>query len=80
MADFKFIEIDGTSYSVKDETARTAAETAEQTANAANTTAQSAMTKANANEQDIASLAAESLTVSYVTDTETVKFAKGIEY
>ena len=93
MADFKAITIDGTSYTVKDETARAAAQqanttaeqantTAEQantTAGQANTTAQAAQNKANQNETDITNLSADSLVVSYVSASESIVFAKGID-
>ena len=85
MADFKAITIDGTSYTVKDETARAAAQqantTAEQantTAGQANTTAQAAQNKANQNEKDITNLSEDSLVVSYVSESESIVFAKGI--
>ena len=73
MADFKQIEINGTAYTVKDETARTAAETA-------NTNAAAAVEKATTNETNISNLAAESLDAKYLTKTETIQFTKGISY
>ena len=106
MADFVAITVEGTSYTVKDATAResaqnaettanqantaagqaqqtanqanTAAGQAQQTANNANTAAQAAQTKANQNETDIASLAEDSLTVSYESESESIAFTKGI--
>ena len=94
MADFKQIEINGTSYTVKDETARTAAasatetanaakaaaETATETANTANTNASAALQKATTNETNIGNLAAESLVANYLSATETIQFTKGISY
>lgn len=94
MADFKQIEINGTSYTVKDETARTAASAAAETANAANaaaetatttanlamTGAQTALEKATDNETNIGNLAAESLVANYLPQTETIQFTKGISY
>lgn len=93
MADFVAITVEGTSYTVKDATAResaqnaettanqanTAAGQAQQTANTANTTAQAAQSKANQNETNITNLAGDSLTVSYVSESESIVFARGIE-
>ena len=79
MADFKAITIDGVSYTVKDETARTAAQQANTTADQANTTAQAAQNKANQNETDITNLSADSLVVSYVPASESIVFKKGID-
>ena len=73
MADFKQIEIDGAAYTVKDETARTEAETA-------NTNAAAALKKATTNETNISNLAAESLVAKYLMETETIQFTKGISY
>lgn len=92
MADFVAITVEGTSYTVKDETARksaqnaettanqanTAAGQAQQTANTANTTAQAAQSKANQNETNITNLAGDSLTVRYVSESESIAFTKGI--
>lgn len=92
MADFVAITVEGTSYTVKDATAResaqnaattanqanTAAGQAQQTANSANTAAQAAQAKANQNETDITNLAGDSLTVSYVSESESIAFTKGI--
>lgn len=80
MADFKQIEINGIAYTVKDQTARTAAATASETANAANTNASTALEKATTNETNISSLAGESLVANYVSQTETIQFTKGISY
>lgn len=80
MADFKQIEINGTSYTVKDETARTAAESATETADTANRNASAAAEKATTNETNISSLAGESLVAKYLTETETIQFTKGISY
>lgn len=85
MADFKAITIDGTSYTVKDETARTQSSQAQSTASAAQAAAESAqstagqaLSKANTNESDIDTLAGESLDVSYVAESESIQFTKGI--
>lgn len=80
MADFKQIEINGVAYTVKDETARTAAESATETANTANTNASAALQKATTNETNIGNLAAESLVANYLPTTETIQFTKGISY
>ena len=55
--DFKSIIVNGETYNVKDETARS---------------------KANQNEENIGSLAEDSLTVSYSSESESIVFAKGI--
>ena len=92
MADFVAITVEGTSYTVKDATARESAQNAEttanqanaaarqaqQTANSANTATQAAQTKANQNETDIGSLAEDSLTVSNAAQSESIVFTKGI--
>lgn len=78
MADFKAITIDGTSYTVKDETARTQSSQAQSTANAAQTAAGQALSKATTNENDITELANEGLAVSYVSESESIQFTKGI--
>lgn len=92
MADFVAITIEGTSYTVKDATAResaqnaettanqanTAAGQAQKTANSANSTAQAAQTKANQNETNINNLAGDSLSVSYAQESESIVFEKGI--
>ena len=79
MADFKTITVNGVSYTVKDETARSTANAANSKAEQANTTAQAAQNKANQNERDITNLAEDSLTVSYVSESESIVFTKGIE-
>lgn len=90
--DFKSIIVNGETYNVKDETARTqsaqaqstaeAAQTtagqAQSTASAAQTTAGQALSKANTNESNITEIAGESLAVSYVSESESIKFTKGI--
>ena len=90
--DFKSIIVNGETYNVKDETARTqssqaqstasaaqtAAESAQSTASAAQTTAGQALSKANTNESNITEIVDESLSVSYVAESESIKFTKGI--
>lgn len=85
MADFKAITIDGTNYTVKDETARRQSSQAQSTAGQAQSAAEQALTaagqalsKANTNESDIDTLAGESLDVSYVAESESIQFTKGI--
>lgn len=92
MADFKAITIDGTDYTVKDETARTQSSQAQSTANAAQTaaeqaqsaaeqaqtTAEQALSKATTNESNITTLVGESLAVSYVAESESIQITKGI--
>lgn len=58
--------------------ANTTAQAAQQTANQANTAAGQAQQKANQNETDITNLAGDSLTVSYVSESESIVFTKGI--
>lgn len=79
MADFVAITVEGTSYTVKDATARESAQNAVTTANQANTAAGQAQQKANQNETDITNLAGDSLTVSYVPESESIAFTKGID-
>lgn len=85
MADVSKISLFGTSYSIKDSTARSSASNASTTATAAKnaadkaqTTADAASTKANTNATSIATLAGETLSVAYDTSTETVGFTKGV--
>lgn len=79
MADFVAITVEGKSYTVKDATARESAQNAETTANQANAAAGQAQQKANQNETDITNLAGSSLTVSYVSESESIAFTKGID-
>ena len=67
MADVSKLNINGTSYNIKDSTARTNA--ASSAASAAQSTATNALNKANANESAIAGISA-----TYVQDTETITF------
>ena len=83
--DFKSIIVNGETYNVKDETARTQSSQAQSTASAAQTTAEQAqitarqaLSKANTNESNITELASESLVVSYVSDSESIQFTKGV--
>lgn len=70
MPDVKTFVIDGTSISVKDETARTNASSALSTANSAQSTANTALSKATY----IESL--DRLVVSYTAGTETITFTR----
>lgn len=85
MADVSKISINGTSYTIKDESARTAAsnastkaDTAQDAADSATVAANNAMTTANANTENITKITAASLSVSYETETESVVFVRGI--
>ena len=62
--DFKSIIVNGETYNVKDETARTQSS--------------QALSKANTNESNITEIVDESLAVSYVSESESIKFTKGI--
>lgn len=90
MPDVSIINVNNTDYSIKDATARTAAQSAEATASAAKTTAESAQSAAQAAQstaqtaQSTAQAAqsfAESIdiTITYTSDTETMTFTKGAE-
>ena len=76
--DFKNIIVDGKTYNVKDETARSQISQVQGTANNAQATAESALTKATTNESNITTLASENLTISYVAESESLQFNKGI--
>lgn len=85
MADVSKISINGTSYDLKDTTARssaaaasTAANDAKESADGATLTANTASSKANANAENITKIIAASLSVSYDTDSESVVLANGI--
>ena len=62
--DFKSIIVNGETYNVKDETARTQSS--------------QALSKANTNESNITEIAGESLVVSYVSESESIQFTKGV--
>lgn len=92
MADVSKINLYGNDYTIKDKTARTAANNAQTTAdNAASsaseaktaadnaqTTAANANTKANANSTKITKLATEGIVVSYTSSDESINVTKGI--
>lgn len=92
MADIKQISVNGTTYTIKDDTARTAAADASDaastaqttatqannTANAANTLANTANNNANTAITNINKLSAESLTASYNSGSEALVLEKGV--
>ena len=85
MADVSKISLNGTSYNIKDITARSSADNAstkaadaQKTANSATTTANNALTAANTNSENITKITAGSLSASYDSTTESVVFTKGI--
>lgn len=85
MADVSKISINGTSYNIKDSSARTSAsnastkaDSAQTTADSATLTANNAMAATNANAENITKITANSLSVSYDTKTESVVLVKGI--
>lgn len=69
MADASKISLYGTTYTIKDSTARTNATTAQTTANAANATAGTAQTTANEAKE-------AALVISYTDETETIVVEK----
>lgn len=93
MADVSKINLFGTDYTIKDKTARTAANSAESsaseaktaadnaqtTADNAQTTADSANSKATANSTKITKLATEGIVVSYESSDESINVTKGID-
>lgn len=91
MANISKINLNGTSYTIKDDTARTSASNAVSTANTAKTTADnasktattakstadSALSKATQNETNINKiLAGGSVSASYTEETETITFTE----
>lgn len=85
MADVSKISINGTSYNIKDSSARasasdafTKADSAKKTAESAASTANTALTTANTNTENITKITAASLSASYDTETESVVFVRGI--
>ena len=93
MADIKQITVNGITYTIKDDTARTAAADASDaanaaqttatqannTANAANTLANTANTNANAAKTMVTDLASQSLKASYNSGSEALVLEKGID-
>lgn len=93
MADIKQITVNGTTYTIKDDTARTAASEASETAtaaqstatqanntaNAANSLANTANNNANTANSNVTKLAGQSLTASYNSGSEALVLEKGID-
>ena len=86
MADVSKISLNGTSYNIKDTSARSsaasasqAASSANQAASAAKSVADSALANSKTNETNITKVASESLKASYTEKTETIEFTKGIQ-
>lgn len=93
MADIKQITVNGTTYTIKDDTARTAAAEASSTANAAQSTATQANNTANAANSlaktannnannansNVTELAGQSLKASYNSGSEALVLEKGID-
>ena len=93
MADIKQITVNGTTYTIKDDTARTAASEAAEaasaaqtlatqannTANAANTLANTANTNANTAKDNVTELAGQSLKASYNSGSEALVLEKGVD-
>lgn len=87
MADVSKISLYGTSYNVKDSSARSsatsanqAAASASQAASAAKSVADSALSNSETNETNISKVASESLKASYTAATETIEITKGIQF
>ena len=87
MADVSKFSLYGTSYNIKDLSARSsaasanqAAASASQAAFAAKTLADSALSNSETNETNITNLASESLKASYTVATETIEITKGIQF
>lgn len=87
MADVKSISLNGTSYNLKDATARssadsanTAAASASQAAATAKSVADTALNNSKTNSTNISKVASESLKVVYSAETETLEITKGIKF
>ena len=87
MADVSKISLYGSSYNIKDASARSsatsasqAASSASQAASAAKSVADSALAKSETNETNITKVASESLKASYTAATETIEFTKSIQF
>lgn len=93
MADIKQITVNGSTYTIKDDTARTAAAEASKaasaaqstatqannTANTANALANTANTNANTANTNVTELAGQSLKASYDSGSEALVLEKGID-
>lgn len=87
MADVSKISLNGTSYNIKDSSARSSASSASQAANSASqaaseakTVADNALSKSETNTTNISKVASESVKVAYAADTETIEITKGIAF
>lgn len=86
MADIKQITVNGTTYTIKDDTARTAAAeaskaagAAQSTATQANKTANTANALANTAKTNVTELAGQSLKASYDSGSEALVLEKGVD-
>ena len=86
MADIKQITVNGTTYTIKDDTARTAAaeaskaaSAAQSTATQANNTANTANALANTAKTNVTKLAGQSLKASYDSGSEALVLEKGVD-
>ena len=87
MADVSKISLYGTSYTLKDSSARSsassanaAAQSAAQAASEAKTIANNALTNSETNRTNISKLASESIKIVYTADKETLDITKGIQF
>ena len=87
MADVSKISLYGTSYNVKDSTARSAASSANQAATSAaqeastaKTIANNALSNSETNTTNISKVASESVKVVYIEKSETIEVTKGISF
>lgn len=86
MADIKQITVNGTTYTIKDDTARTAAaeaskaaSAAQSTATQANNTANTANNLANTANTNVTELAGQSLKASYDSGSEALLLERGVD-
>ena len=85
MADISKINLYGTEYSIKDNTARelantakSTADTAKSTADTAKSTANTANSKADSNATNITNIKNESISITYNSTDESIEITKGI--
>lgn len=86
MADIRQITVNGTTYTIKDDTARTAAaeaskaaSAAQSTATQANNTANTANALANTANTNVTKLAGQSLKASYDSGSEALVLEEGVD-
>lgn len=78
MADVSKINLYGTEYDIKDNTARTSATEAKTAAVTAQNEANEATKKANANSANITKLSTEGIVIAYESKNESINVTKGI--